>query len=103
MKMYTLVKPLAMLFCSVVFTGCAAMGADPLEPVNRQLQAFNNGADKVLIKPLAMGYATVMPDSGERAVQRFFQQSGGAQHCRQSAAAGPASSRSKRCGAVLDQ
>ena len=70
--MYTLVKPLAMLCCSVVLTGCAAMGPDPLEPVNRQLQAFNNGADKVLIKPLAMGYAAVMPDSGERAVQRFF-------------------------------
>ena len=70
--MYILVKPLAMLCCSIVLTGCTAMGPDPLEPVNRQLQAFNNGADKVLIKPLAMGYATVMPDSGERAVQRFF-------------------------------
>ena len=70
--MYILVKPLAMLCCSIVLTGCTAMGPDPLEPVNRQLQAFNNGADKVLIKPLAMGYAAVMPNPGERAVQRFF-------------------------------
>ena len=70
--MYILVKPLAMLCCSIVLTGCTAMGPDPLEPVNRQLQAFDNGADKVLIKPLAMGYAAVMPNPGERAVQRFF-------------------------------
>ncbi len=66
-----LVKPF-LVAATIMLTGCASIGPDPLEPVNRQLQAFNNGADRVLIKPLAVGYTTIMPDVAEQAVQRFF-------------------------------
>lgn len=34
---------------------------DPLEPMNRRIFAFNQGVDKVVIKPVAEGYVHVFP------------------------------------------
>jgi len=65
-------KSLTLLIAMSILTGCVSMGPDPLEPINRKLQLFNNGADAVLIKPLASGYAAVMPDPVEQSIQRFF-------------------------------
>lgn len=51
-----------------LLTGCASVppGAgqdprDPLEAVNRQVFAFNEGLDKVVLKPLAQVYDKVLP------------------------------------------
>jgi phospholipid-binding lipoprotein MlaA len=51
-----------------LLTGCASVppGAgqdprDPLEAVNRQVFAFNEGLDKVVLKPLAQAYEKVLP------------------------------------------
>jgi phospholipid-binding lipoprotein MlaA len=44
---------------------------DPLEPMNRAVFAFNEAADKVVLRPLAIGYRTVIP-RGLRAVVRNF-------------------------------
>lgn len=45
---------------------------DPWESWNRPVSSFNDAVDGVVLKPLATGYRTVMPDAGEEAVDRFF-------------------------------
>jgi phospholipid-binding lipoprotein MlaA len=51
-----------------ILTGCATVPPnagqdprDPLEPLNRQVFAFNEGLDKVVLKPLAELYDAVLP------------------------------------------
>ena len=34
---------------------------DPLEPMNRKIFGFNEAVDQILIKPVATGYAAVVP------------------------------------------
>lgn len=45
--------------------GCATPGTgdprDPLEPMNRAIYSFNDGVDKVVMKPLAQAYQAVFP------------------------------------------
>ena len=45
---------------------------DPLEPMNRIIFAFNDTADLILLRPIALGYRSIMPDPAVHAVQRFF-------------------------------
>jgi phospholipid-binding lipoprotein MlaA len=55
--------------------GCATTGAtpgDPLEGYNRAMFGFNDGLDKVVFKPLATGYKTVMPQFARTGVTNFF-------------------------------
>jgi len=55
--------------------GCATTGgnpADPLEGFNRAVFSFNDGADKLVIKPLAVGYKTVLPGFARTGVTNFF-------------------------------
>ena len=61
------------LLYAAVMAGCTtATNPDPLESINRPVQAFNNLADRVLIRPAAWAYKTVTPDSVQQAVIRFF-------------------------------
>jgi len=46
--------------------------ADPLENLNRSIYAFNNQADKYILRPVASGYHYVVPDPAERGVSNFF-------------------------------
>jgi len=43
---------------------------DPWEPMNTRMFSFNLQADRYVLKPLATGYAWVMPDLVERAIGR---------------------------------
>jgi len=45
---------------------------DPWEPYNRKVHAFNMGLDKYVLRPVAKGYDTVMPDAPQRGVRNFF-------------------------------
>jgi|HubBroStandDraft_1064217.scaffolds.fasta_scaffold74133_2 phospholipid-binding lipoprotein MlaA len=45
---------------------------DPLEPLNRKTFAFNEGLDRILIKPLAKGYLKVLPQGGRDAIRHFL-------------------------------
>lgn len=68
----------------LAFQGCAtpptdpdALAAyneanDPLEPMNRGIFDFNEGADKYVIKPLAQGYVYIVPSGGRRSVRNFL-------------------------------
>jgi len=55
--------------------GCATTGGnadDPLEGYNRAMFGFNDGLDKVIIKPVASGYKAVMPEIARTGVTNFF-------------------------------
>jgi len=63
----------------LVLCGCASTGApltapeaDPWEPFNRSVYKFNDGLDRILLKPVAKGYDAVMPDAPQRGVRNFF-------------------------------
>ena len=46
---------------------------DPLEPLNRQLFAFNEWADRWFAKPVAKAYRAVLFDEVERAISRMLE------------------------------
>jgi phospholipid-binding lipoprotein MlaA len=54
--------------------GCASNGdpRDPLEPMNRSIHDFNEGLDRIVLKPVATGYQTVMPGFAQTGVRNFF-------------------------------
>jgi phospholipid-binding lipoprotein MlaA len=54
--------------------GCASTGnpRDPLEPLNRGIYQFNDGVDKVLIKPAAEFYRFAIPEFMRTGVSNFF-------------------------------
>ena len=45
---------------------------DPYEGFNRAIFSFNNGIDKIFLKPVAKGYRFVTPDLAEAGVSNFF-------------------------------
>jgi phospholipid-binding lipoprotein MlaA len=59
--------------------GCATSGnpKDPIEGFNRAMFGFNEGLDKVIIKPVATGYEAVLPSPIQTGVANFF-----LEHCR---------------------
>lgn len=54
--------------------GCATSGnpKDPIEGFNRAMFGFNEGLDKVIIKPVATGYEAVIPSPLQTGVANFF-------------------------------
>ena len=62
---------------SLLFAGCAVRSpyeeaSDPLEPVNRVIYKFNDGLDRLLIKPVAEGYQEYIPSPARTSVRNFF-------------------------------
>lgn len=64
------------LTLSVLITGCAHMQpddpADPLEKVNRGVYKFNRVADTYVLRPVAKGYRTHVPDQIREGFSNFF-------------------------------
>lgn len=62
------------LFCALALAGCASSGdpRDPLEPMNRVVHGFNEELDRILLKPVAQGYQTVVPGFARTSVRNFF-------------------------------
>ena len=54
--------------------GCASTNnpRDPLEPMNRVIYKVNDGLDKVVMKPVATVYKTVIPQFARTGVTNFF-------------------------------
>ncbi|MEO0368073.1 MAG: VacJ family lipoprotein [Pseudomonadota bacterium] len=46
--------------------------SDPLSGVNRSIYAFNDGLDRAILKPVAEGYTTVVPEPARSGVSNFF-------------------------------
>src|SRR6056297_1183523 len=45
---------------------------DPWEPYNRNMYKFNRTLDKAVLRPVAKGYAAVVPDPAETGITNFF-------------------------------
>jgi len=60
----------ALLLATQLLTGCASAHNpdDPLEPFNRGVYRFNDSMDRAVVKPVAQGYDTVMPELGKIAI-----------------------------------
>ena len=66
-----------LLLVSLALGGCASTQRernpqDPLEPFNRGMYKFNDAVDKAILKPVAKGYNTVIPEPGKIMVRNFF-------------------------------
>ena len=72
------IRRLAALSLAVAVTGllggCATSGnaKDPIEGFNRAVYAFNEGLDTAIVRPVAVGYDTVMPSPVRTGVSNFF-------------------------------
>jgi phospholipid-binding lipoprotein MlaA len=62
------------LFSLALLGGCASTNnpRDPLEPLNRAVYKLNDGLDKVLLKPVATVYKTVLPQFVRTGVTNFY-------------------------------
>lgn len=47
--------------------------ADPWQPFNRRVFAFNRALDRWLLDPLGRAYSALLPDPAEKAVRRLFE------------------------------
>ena len=57
----------------LLFTGCASTpDVDPWEGFNRKVFAFNDAADRWVLRPVAKGYTVVTPDPVERGFSNVF-------------------------------
>lgn len=71
-------KTIAVVLASLLMGACATppgMGGDPRDPYenfNRKVFLVNSGVDKVLIKPVARGYANYTPNFLQTTVGNFF-------------------------------
>jgi len=48
------------------------VSSDPLEGLNRSVYAFNNTADKLVLRPVAKAYDVVLPTPAKKGVRNFF-------------------------------
>ncbi len=67
---------LPIILLAMSLTACASIKnpnpADPFESFNRGVFSFNEGIDKVALKPLAKGYDYAVPAAGKIMVHNFF-------------------------------
>lgn len=59
-------------FLSLLFTLSACKTVDPLEPLNRKIFCFNMGLDRVLFRPVARAYDTIVPAPIACGIGNFF-------------------------------
>ena len=72
-------RAIALLLVCVFLGACASKQVelsdperDPWEAYNRKVHAFNMGLDRMVLRPIAKGYDTIMPDAPQRGVRTFF-------------------------------
>lgn len=68
--------PAFVLLWIVGLSGCAHTQSydphDPLEPVNRAIFAFNDTADRYVLRPVAKGYVAVTPEFARDGIRNFM-------------------------------
>jgi phospholipid-binding lipoprotein MlaA len=71
-----LTRWLALLLLGAALAGCAtgpdAHPRDPLEPLNRGVNRFNDGLDEAVLKPVSTAYVAVIPELVRTGVSNFF-------------------------------
>jgi phospholipid-binding lipoprotein MlaA len=58
--------------CATVPPNAGQDPRDPLESFNRQVFAFNDGLDKVVLKPLAQAYSQILPPQVQECLSNGF-------------------------------
>lgn len=80
LSVYRSVARVCLLTGTLSLAACASTGPDldpadgvfdPYEPANRKVHAFNRSVDKALVRPVAKGYTSVVPDDIEDTVGNF--------------------------------
>ena len=60
----------------VLLQGCASLHgpdpSDPLEPINRKVTAFNDVADDLVLRPVAIIYGQALPSVVRKGISNFF-------------------------------
>lgn len=64
------------LLALLCLQGCASLRgpdpSDPLEPLNRKVTAFNDVADDLVLRPVAVFYGRVLPTVVRKGISNFF-------------------------------
>lgn len=78
----TLRRVALMLLAATALAGCAQRSAelaaaapvheDPLEPLNRQIFEANLLLDRILLRPIAQVYVTILPEDGREVMRRML-------------------------------
>lgn len=69
----TRIGRLAAVCALVAAAGCSSVNPrDPLEPYNRAMYSFNDTVDQNVLKPVAEGYRSVVPQIVRTGVRNFF-------------------------------
>ena len=66
--------PGTVLACALLSlcAGCASSNPDPFEKVNRVTYGFNDGLDRLILKPVSRGYEKITPRPVQTGVTNFF-------------------------------
>lgn len=72
LRLTLLLASLTLSGCSTLHLSAYTLEKDPLEPFNRKVYLFNDTVDQALIKPVAQGYAQVVPHPAQTLVNNFF-------------------------------
>lgn len=76
--MHTTSRCVSIALAAGLLVGCASNdpvangGSDPFERYNRAMFAFNDAADRAVIKPVAQAYQAVLPDPVIASIGNFF-------------------------------
>lgn len=65
-------RPAAALLAAGLAACATPEAPDPIEPVNRPLFAVNEGVDRWLLEPVAVGWDFVLPDVVETGIWNFY-------------------------------
>jgi len=71
-RRWALAGALATLLLAGCASGPTALSHDPLEPLNRSVQRFNDGVDEALLQPVASAYRDHLPQPVRTGVGNFF-------------------------------
>lgn len=63
---------LVLVMVAAVLSGCASPQQDRFEEINRPIRKFNDQLDRIVIKPMAIGYTDVTPAPVRTGVTNFF-------------------------------
>ena len=75
MHVLPLIRRLGLVALTSALVSCASpmpRTDDPLQNFNRKVYAFNDFADRVAIRPVAVGYRKITNDTSRRLVSNFF-------------------------------
>ena len=76
MKFFWRLRLVFLVLAVLLMQGCASLRgpdpADPLEPLNRKVTVFNDAADDLVLRPVAIFYSNLLPSVVKKGISNFF-------------------------------